>query len=342
MPPHAANPPTAPNDDGVARLRRVEIVLNRRGGALIDRTGDLPSVLARVFAEHAIEARISAVQGRRLARTLGSALARKPDALIVGGGDGTVRTAAELIRAHDSPVPLGVLPLGTFNLLARDLGTPADPLEAAIAIARGRIGRIDGAEVDGRLFLCACIIGFYPKVARMRETLRGRTRLQRILGTISAMVRSLHKSRPVEAAVRFPGRRLIRARTKAIAVSNNPWNEEGGIVPERTDLATGSLGIYVASETDPVALLRSAAAYVARSWQSLDAVERIASPAATLTIAGRRRIRAVIDGDACWLRPPLAFRSLPAAVPMLIPVADDSVRFLPKPADAASPGPACV
>lgn len=322
MPPHAANPPTAPDAVGVARLRRVEIVLNRRGGALIDRTGELTSLVKRVFAEHAIEARISVVRGRRLVRALRQALACKPDALIVGGGDGTVRTAAELIRTHGSPVPLGILPLGTFNLLARDLGTPADPLEAAMAVARGQIGRIDGAEVNGRLFLCACIIGFYPKVARMRETLRGRTQVRRFVGTVSAIVRSLRTSRPFEAAVHFPGRDPIRSRTNAIAVANNPWHEEGGIVPERTDLTTGSLGIYVASETEPVALLRSAAAYVARSWQNLDTVERIASPEATLTIAGRRRLRAVVDGDACWLRPPLAFRSLPAAVPILVPAAE--------------------
>lgn len=317
MPPDPDRPPPPPIAAG--RIRRVEIVLNRRGGGLIGRTGGLPAALVRVFADHAIEARVTAAAGRRLPAAIERAISIRPDALIVGGGDGTVRTAVELLRARGAPIPLGVLPLGTFNLLARDLGMPADPLDAAAALARGRIRMIDGAEVGGRLFLCACIIGFYPRVARVREALRGRPRILRLAGTVAAIVRSLHRTRPLEAAVHLSGRKPVRARTRAIAVSNNPWHEEGGIVPERISLSTGRLGIYVAGDAPPGALLRSAAAYVARSWQSLDAVAKVEAPEATVIIAGRRRLRAVIDGDAGWLDSPLAFRTIPSAVPIVVP-----------------------
>src|SRR5204863_2043415 len=60
------------------------------------------------------------------------------DAIVVGGGDGSVRAAASVLAGAD--LPLGILPLGTLNHFARDLGLPLDLETALRVVAAGRVG----------------------------------------------------------------------------------------------------------------------------------------------------------------------------------------------------------
>ena len=85
--------------------------------------------------------------GRRdLARTLSAMAGRvELDAVVIGGGDGTILTAVLAGLGRDKP--LGILPLGSLNLFARDLGLPLDPIEAARLLSTAQATRIDLAEV---------------------------------------------------------------------------------------------------------------------------------------------------------------------------------------------------
>ena len=82
------------------------------------------------------------------------------DAIVVGGGDGSVRTVAGVLA--DTGVPLGVLPLGTLNHFAKDLGIPLKVEQAAAAIAAGHTRNVDIAEVNGKTFINNSSIGIYP------------------------------------------------------------------------------------------------------------------------------------------------------------------------------------
>ncbi len=82
------------------------------------------------------------------------------DAVAVAGGDGTLACAAQALTGRE--VPLGILPLGTMNLLAKDLGLPLD-LDAAIAVlATGPMRAIDAGEVNGHVFLINSVLGLPP------------------------------------------------------------------------------------------------------------------------------------------------------------------------------------
>jgi diacylglycerol kinase (ATP) len=82
--------------------------------------------------------------------------------LVIGGGDGTVHSLLNL--AVDKNVTLGILPLGTVNALARSIGIPMNPLEAAEIIARGEERRIDMGKVNDRSFLCFSSVGYDASV----------------------------------------------------------------------------------------------------------------------------------------------------------------------------------
>ena len=83
------------------------------------------------------------------------------DAVVVGGGDGSIRTVASVLA--ETSVPLGVLPLGTLNHFVKDLGIPLPLEEAAATIAAGHLRVVDLAEVNGRVFVNNVSLGLYAE-----------------------------------------------------------------------------------------------------------------------------------------------------------------------------------
>ena len=91
------------------------------------------------------------------------ALAKKPDLLILGGGDGTVSGLVDQMVGHG--VVLGVLPLGTANSFARTLGIPLDVAGAVGVIREGHRRRIDLGMIDGDYYANCAAMGLSPKIA---------------------------------------------------------------------------------------------------------------------------------------------------------------------------------
>src|SRR5262249_35769174 len=106
----------------------------------------------------------------RAKRALAKAVASEIDAVMVGGGDGSIRCVAEVLAA--TGVPLAVLPLGTLNHFAKDLGVPLDVNGAVAVVAQGETRKVDIGEVNGRVFLNTSSIGIYPYMVLDRERLR--------------------------------------------------------------------------------------------------------------------------------------------------------------------------
>ena len=79
---------------------------------------------------------------------------------MVGGGDGTISAAASALVGTETR--LGILPLGTLNHFARDLGIPTKLEDAAKLIAERRDRKVDVAEMNGRIFINNSAIGLYP------------------------------------------------------------------------------------------------------------------------------------------------------------------------------------
>jgi YegS/Rv2252/BmrU family lipid kinase len=98
------------------------------------------------------------------ARAVGEYQEADFDLLLAGGGDGTVREVAE-VAAH-LELPMGIVPLGTSNSVARELGLPLDPVAAARAVTSGVERRIDVAEAGGAKFLLCVSAGFDAEVVR--------------------------------------------------------------------------------------------------------------------------------------------------------------------------------
>jgi diacylglycerol kinase family enzyme/membrane-associated phospholipid phosphatase len=122
-------------------------------------------------------------------------------ALGVAGGDGSVAAAAAVALEFD--LPLAVIPAGTLNHFARDVGV-ATPPEAVDAIVNGTAVRVDVAEVNGTPFLNTASIGSYPEMVRRRDRLAGRMGKWAALTVAAAQV--LRHGTPIDAELN--GRRV--------------------------------------------------------------------------------------------------------------------------------------
>lgn len=141
--------------------RRFTVVLNEESGTVVRLGKDsIVEILQRVMSEAGVHLTLHAVKAAAIQDTLQSAAQSDADAIIIGGGDGTVASAATLLAG--SQKAMGVLPLGTFNLAARDVGMPLDIEEAARALTTAPITQMDAMELNGRLYLCLIVMGFYP------------------------------------------------------------------------------------------------------------------------------------------------------------------------------------
>jgi diacylglycerol kinase family enzyme len=150
---------------------------------------------------HAGGFRVERIAPTELADRVKGALARGERRILVAGGDGSIATAAAAMRGKTCE--LAILPGGTLNHLAQDLGLPEDLAEAA-RVASGQTTRcIDVAEVNGRLFLNTSSVGAYVTYVRTREGLE--PRLGYWLASIVAGIRILFRLRSFRVSMEVDG-----------------------------------------------------------------------------------------------------------------------------------------
>jgi YegS/Rv2252/BmrU family lipid kinase len=159
--------------------------------------------------------------------------------VIVGGGDGTLNAAAPGLV--ETGLPLGVIPLGTANDLARTLDIPSDPVGAARIIASGKLRPVDLGEVNGHLFFNVANIGFGVDLTRAL-TPESKRRFGP-LGYAIAGLRALSQLRPFRAEI-IHGPAIHVSRTVHVAVGNGRHYGGGMTVAENASIDDGWLNIY--------------------------------------------------------------------------------------------------
>jgi YegS/Rv2252/BmrU family lipid kinase len=150
--------------------------------------------------------------GRGLAE---AAVAQQVDVVLASGGDGTVTACAEGVAG--SGVPLAVLPAGTGNLLARNLGLPLALREALAVGLGGRDRRLDVGSANGHTFVAMAGMGFDAMLLDSTgEPMKKR------LGWVAYALSALRhlRARPVRATLRADGGRVLRRRANGIIVGN--------------------------------------------------------------------------------------------------------------------------
>ena len=233
------------------------------------------------------------------------------DCVIVGGGDGTLNcTAAAII---ETGLPLGILPLGTANDLARTLGIATDPVGAAQVIVAGHERRIDVGVVNDHLFFNVASLGFSAELAR--ELTTDAKRRFGTFGYALAGLRLLARTRPFTAFIEHD-HATEKVRTVQIAVGNGRHYGGGMTVDESAQPDDGRLHVY-SLEVDHWWRLLAMAPWLRRgthgSWHDVRTFST-----SQVTIRTRRARSVNTDGELTTATPAV-FRIRPKAVRVYAP-----------------------
>jgi diacylglycerol kinase family enzyme len=208
---------------------------------------------------------------------------------------------------------LGVLPLGTLNLLARDLGVPA-PLELALAaLARGRVVSIDLARLNGRMFHTLSGVGFFSHMAKAREETRGLW-AGRLLSVGLAAVRALRHSQPLMLELDIDGR-VEKIEAYAALVTSNRFGTDW----RRLRLDEGVLEVHVAEHRNALSRIGHGAALLSGSWRSNPGLHSFTARKISIAHARTRHFVAT-DGERRRERAPLRYDIAPKALKVITPV----------------------
>lgn len=301
---------------------KITLVFNRGSGTLRGRdAARIAGEVADIFRAygHVVDALIEEGPGTvaaiaRISRQ-GSC-----DAVVVGGGDGTVSAAAAAVAA--SGIGLGVLPLGTMNLFARSLRIPLRITPAAEALAAGSLAKVDIGEVNGRLFVHHVTLGLHPRILSARESLPYGSAFGKLWATAQAWWIVLGRPPRLHARMTLDGEQLER-RTAAILVSNNPLGD--GHIPYPDELDLGKLGVYVPTAQRWHDLVRLTATLALGDVARNTLLERWLAEDVEVSLPGGEVV-ASIDGEVVMLDTPLRFHVRKNGLNVLKPVAANAGR----------------
>jgi diacylglycerol kinase family enzyme len=296
-----------------ARQRSICVILNARSGGGNDRA--IVDRLRRLFEASGNPAEIMVAHGGAdIAGALATALARRPDVIVAGGGDGTIGSIGGALAGSD--IALGVLPLGTLNHFARDLGVPLDLAAAVAHIVDGQPHRVDVGEVNGRVFLNNSSLGLYPDIVRARERQQDRLGRGKWLALAWATLAALRRYAFMSVRLTVDGRERLR-RTPFVFIGNNEYRMDGFAIGERSGLQDGRLSLYVAQRPGRLRLLQLALrALVGRLRQARDFDTLLATD--IVVDSRHRRLRVATDGEVTLMTPPLRYRIRPASLAVML------------------------
>jgi len=237
------------------------------------------------------------------------------DLLIVGGGDGTFNALAEILV--EAGLPVGVLPLGTANDLARTLGIPPSLEEACAVIAGGRQHRIDLGSVNGKLFFNVASMGLSTELSR--KLTRDEKRRWGVLGYAFRSWDAWRSSRPFRATIVADGKRL-QVRSIQISVGNGRFYGGGMAIAEEAVIDDQRLDLY---SLEPLGFWRLAAvlpAFRSGPHKRLEPFHCV--QAERIEIETSIPMEIDTDGELTT-RTPARFHVIPEALSVFVP-ADDN------------------
>ena len=295
-------------------MKRVAVVTNAKAGAMLDTPDGWPS-LPDLFSAAGLRADFIPIDSGSLRERMQAAVASRPDAVVVAGGDGTVACAAQIVAG--SSIPLGILPFGTMNLLAKDLGLPIGDTAAAVRLLAAWTPRnIDVGDVNGHVFLCASMLGLPARLGRYREQTRGST-MKLWTRMVWATTRSLMHFVPFRAEADLDGEQ-VRLDASAATITVNAVAEASGSQFRRVRLDGGTLVLYVMSARGVAGLTGFLLRVFAARWRGHSALREWSTPKLSIDRRGRAT-RVMNDGELMLLQAPLRYQCRPAALTVLAP-----------------------
>jgi YegS/Rv2252/BmrU family lipid kinase len=292
----------------------ITILLNRGGGAV---AAD-PQIAAKIenaFTAAGLDAKVEPVTGGDCEVRCRAIAERGDELLVVGGGDGTISAGASALIGTETA--LGILPLGTLNHFARDLGIPAELDEAARLIARRPERRVDVAEMNDRIFINNSAIGLYPLMVVDRDAQQRRLGRSKRLAMIVASIRTLARFRHQRLTLTVNDEKE-RVDTALLFVGNNDYRIDIGAPGQRESIDDGRLSVFVMRK-------KTRRSFIAATLRALfnrarpDDMVQIENVERLRVSSHRSSLAVSLDGEVVHAKPPLDYKIRKKALRVIAP-----------------------
>ncbi len=297
------------------------VILN--AGAGEGNAADEARRLEQRFAASGVAAHAVLVNdGAQITQAAAAAVQAGAALVVAGGGDGTVSAVASQLAGTGTA--LGVLPLGTLNHFAKDLGIPLQLDDAVEVIARGRAMPLDAAEVNGRLFINNSSLGLYPDIVLDRERQRRRLGRGKWRALLAACAHAARRYPVLTLQIDLNGQAYER-RSSFVFIGNNEYLMEGFNIGERASISAGRLSLYVTQRTGRFGLLRLALRALAGRLRQARDFDMVTARSLVVRTP-QRRVRVATDGEVQVMESPLHYRIRPGALRVIVPAPAQPVQ----------------
>ncbi|WP_376988740.1 diacylglycerol/lipid kinase family protein [Bosea sp. R86505] len=290
------------------------VVVNARAGTVLEAGAEaFEARIVAAFEAAGCSAQVRMVHPRELDDALALAIEDAGTVPVIAGGDGTLNGVLPLLMHAGRPV--GVLPLGTVNVLGRDLGLTGTLEEQIAALCKGEPVTLDVGSVNDRLFHSLSGMGFFSLMARERETARRRFPFSRAIAFVVAALRSILFTRPITVAVNIGvgGQgRVVEADGVLVTVNGFEGSEW-----RRPHLDGGVFEVYILKAGGLYSRCKAALSVVSGQWRTSPHLTSFTGAEVTLTRRDKRRGHITFDGEVERKAGPLVYRLQPAAIRLI-------------------------
>lgn len=294
-------------------MLKIEVIINAGSGSVIG--DETAAIVADSFRELGVEVCVQVAEnGDDIEGLVRKAVESDAEIIVAGGGDGTISGIA--VEVYKAGKTLGVLPLGTLNNFSKDLGIPQDLAEAVGVIVEGYTKTIDLAEVNGHIFINNSSIGLYPRMVRKREK-QQRLGRGKWISALWASLRMFKLSPFLKVRIRMDDKQFLR-KTPFVFVGNNEYDMDVYNIGRRNELDQGKLGVYFLHRGGRWGVLMMVIRTIfgrLKQWRDFEIVTTDEISIKTR----RRRVHVALDGEVDIMRSPLIYKSIPAALKVIVP-----------------------
>lgn len=256
------------------------------------------------------------------------------DIVLALGGDGTQSAVANALAGSD--VLMGVLPGGTFNYFARDLGVGETVEDALATILDARIRPVDVGQIQDLVFLNNVSLGAYPHILKTREGIYRRWGRSRVAAYWSVVVAIRRLRHPMHLVARVEGQER-RFTTALVFVARSAYQLDSFGLDGAEAIRAGNLAVLIARARKPLPLLRSAFR-LAFGLSARDSdFDMIVTDSLTIETAKRRQLIAH-DGEKTVMVSPFRLSVRHGALKVLVPADGSSKTDRPGASDSEGSG----
>lgn len=308
---------------GDPTIKRLLVLVNESAGTLAkarDAEGESGRIRG-LFAAQGVEAIVRSEAMNDLCDAAAQACSAGDfDAVIAGGGDGTLNAIAAVVAEQDGV--FGVLPLGTHNHFAKDIGVPLDLEQAVAALARGVIETIPVGLVNGRLFLNFSSIGIHPEIVKHRDAQRKVLRRWKFWAMFISYIKMLGRFPLMRVRMAVDDQNPFQRVTPSVVIGNNAhqlrvFGFEGGHFEDRT-----SFSLLVARPHGRWSMVWLSIRAFFGTLEKAENFDAISARRVVIDIT-KKNVRVSIDGEVIDLNPPLKYELRQPGLRVLVPAKND-------------------